>query len=270
MHDEPYILHKAQGDPLPILISVPHCGIEFPVGEAGLYHEAVVQRVEDTDWCVHDLYDFAPRLGITVIQARFSRYVVDLNRNPAGEMLYSDGRTETPVVPLHTFSGLPIYRSFVSNPEFIAARVKNFHEPYYERIGALLSDLRNCYKEVLFFDAHSIRRQVPQIPGSPFPDLMLGDRDGSAAGADVSEIAFRELRRGAVYEVVKNFPFKGGNLTRHWGKPKYGIHALQLEMCQDLYLDAERHVLDQAKCIKLRPILQRMLEALAERLKVTV
>ncbi len=80
---------------VPILISVPHCGVEFPGELSALYNQALIKQPDDTDWFVDQLYDFAPEIGITMITAKYSRWVIDLNRSPESRPLYSDGRIIT-------------------------------------------------------------------------------------------------------------------------------------------------------------------------------
>jgi N-formylglutamate amidohydrolase len=255
-----------EGPLLPILISIPHAGTVIPEEDKGLFQASILANLEDTDWALDELYNFAPKMGITVIQANLSRYVIDLNRNPAGERLYADARIETGIVPTQTFSGLPVYENFEPTPEFIHARTKKYFDPYYEKIGSILIELRNTFKQVLFFDAHSIVRILPRFPSTPFPDLMLGDREGKSAAPEISALAQAELRRQAIYEVTYNYPFKGGNLTRHWGKPSYGVHSLQLEMCQDLYLNEATKRLNPEKAEKLQLALRSLFLALAKHL----
>ena len=88
----------------------------------------------------------------------------------------------------------------------------------------------------LLWDAHSIRRFVPTIQSEPFPDLILGDNDEKSADKKIIEIALSNLKNGK-YEVNHNAPFKGGNITRSFGKPENNIHALQLEMAKTNYMD---------------------------------
>src|SRR3989344_3106732 len=102
---KPFFVRPAQGRSLPILLSAPHVGVEFPPEiRAKLLPECAAWPI-DTDWFVHDLYDFVSELGITMIHARYSRHVVDLTRPADSTPLYSDGRRETGVVPITTFDG---------------------------------------------------------------------------------------------------------------------------------------------------------------------
>ncbi|MBM3566582.1 MAG: hypothetical protein FJX42_10790, partial [Alphaproteobacteria bacterium] len=62
----------------PLVLSQPHVGTEIPESLAGRMTDAA-RGVPDTDWWVDRLYDFAPELDASVVRARYSRYVIDLN-----------------------------------------------------------------------------------------------------------------------------------------------------------------------------------------------
>lgn len=264
-----YVERPSGGRKLPVLISCPHTGTEIPKDLAqGM--TAAGRATPDTDWRVHELYDFAPAAGITLIRARYSRFVVDLNRDPEGKKLYADGRAETGLVPFKTFGQHAIYEAGAepAAPQ-IAARVKAYYDPYHAEVAALLAALKAEHGgPVLFYEAHSIKRYVPSIQEDEFPDLMLGDQQGRTAAARLAAVALVRLA-DAGYDVSHNAPFMGGYLTRKFGKPETGVHALQLEMSQDVYLDDEDSPaprLDPDKIARLQPVLRTTLIALAEAL----
>lgn len=262
---EPYVVALPSKIKLPILISVPHCGMAIPETEKGAFLDEPLLRLDDTDWHVEKLYSFHEDMGVPLIHARYSRYVVDLNRPATGEKLYEDGRVETGLMPLKTFAGEALYRAGQEPTAAVRERrIKLYYEPYYARVAEILWQIRERFGQVLFFDAHSIRRTVPTIRPTPFPDMILGDHDGKTAASMLSETALEQLAKGP-YKVAHNDPFKGGHLTRFWGRPKEGTHALQLEMSQDLYLDGKRE-LSEEKCDELQPLLEETLTTLGERL----
>lgn len=263
---EPYVVALPSKIKLPILISVPHCGTAIPDVERRAFRDEPLARLDDTDWHVEKLYSFHEDIGIPLIYARYSRYVVDLNRPATGEKLYEDGRAETGVMPLKTFAGDPLYKPG-QEPDAATRerRLALYYEPYYARVAEILWQLRERFGQVLFYDAHSIRRLVPTIRPTPFPDMILGDQDGKTAASMLSHSALEVLGNGR-YQISHNDPFKGGHLTRHWGRPGEGTHALQLEMSQDLYLDDSRN-LSEDKCDELQPLLEETLMILGERLQ---
>ncbi|MGE0174139.1 MAG: N-formylglutamate amidohydrolase [Oligoflexales bacterium] len=250
----------------PIIVSVPHCGTAFPPELKDRFIESFTTYPEDTDWFVNKLYDFAPRMGITLISAKYSRYIIDLNRDPSGANLYQDGRKETVLVPSLSFSGKPLYKDAKPSAEDVAERKKKYFDPYYERIASLLKEMQTQHKHVLLFDGHSIKRRVPSIRKEPFPDLILGDAQGKAASPDLTRTAL-ECLRSSKYEVAHNAPFQGGFITRHFGRSAQNIHALQLEMSQEIYMDEERTSLTDSKASKLSSTLQTLLTALIKTLK---
>lgn len=249
------------GTAVPIVVSVPHCGTAVPPEIAA---RLVETKLPDTDWYVDELYDFAPRLGITLVRARYSRYVIDLNRDPAGAKLYADGRQETELVPTRSFAGTALYRGAKPDEAEIAERRRRFYDPYHAEVAAQLAALRaKGFKHVLLWEAHSILRHVPTIRKEPFPDLMLGDRKGETADAGLSHAALAALRQGGHWTIAHNDPFMGGYLTRTFGKPATGTHAIQLEMSQDVYMDAANATRAPAKMRPVQTLLEGTLTAVA-------
>src|SRR5688572_3688401 len=102
---QPYNVIRAAENSVPILLSVPHCGTAFPDELKTQYKSSLAASPDDTDWFVHKLYDFAPSMGITIIHAAYSRWVIDLNRDPQSKPLYSDGRIITALCPSTIFFG---------------------------------------------------------------------------------------------------------------------------------------------------------------------
>src|SRR4051812_7802462 len=95
---------------VPILVSVPHCGVDFPSDIRDQYNDVLIQNPDDTDWFVHQLYDFVSEMGITLIHAVYSRWVIDLNRDPESKPLYTDGRIITGLCPVTNFLGENLYK----------------------------------------------------------------------------------------------------------------------------------------------------------------
>ena len=261
----PYTVVAPTGPRLPILLSVPHCGIAFPDEIKSQYKENMIKAPDDTDWFVDKLYDFATTMGVTLLKAVYSRWVVDLNRDPESKPLYTDGRIITGLCPVSDFFGNPIYndnRQFVDEEE-IARRVHLYYRPYHQRLQALLDDLKLQFGKVLLWDCHSIRQFVPTIHKDKFPDLILGDADGTSASPGLIEVALRGLESGG-YQVSHNYPFKGGYITRNFGRPLDNQHALQLEMSKVKYMDDEEVRYDMERAGGVRKVLVQTLERLAE------
>ena len=259
----PYFLIEPKGKKVPVILSVPHSGIEFPDEIKSHYRAEMAAQPDDTDWFVHDLYNFAPELGITVIHARYSRWVIDLNRDPESKPLYTDGRIITELVPRTDFLGNEIYvdKKFLPTPEEIERRLENYYRPYYKKIESLLGERLENFGQVLLWDAHSIRRFVPTIREEPFPDLILGNADEKSAGKEIIEITLKGLKRGK-YGVKHNTPFKGGHITRYFGKPETRVHALQLEMVKTNYMDDDELTFNEDRANEMRKVLRPVFEEL--------
>ncbi len=263
--DNPYFIIEPKGKKVPLILSVPHSGTDFPDELKAHYHPEMIAQPDDTDWFVHDLYDFAADLGITVIHAKYSRWVIDLNRDPHCKPLYTDGRIITELVPKTDFWGNEIYadKKFVPDDAEIERRLKNYYLPYHQKIENLLAERLSEFGRVLLWDAHSIRRFVPTIREEPFPDLILGDNDEKSASQEIIEIALNGLKSGK-YGVTHNFPFKGGHITRSFGKPEAKIHALQLEMAKTNYMNDDELTFNDARADEMRKILRPVFENLIE------
>ncbi|MEZ4741264.1 MAG: N-formylglutamate amidohydrolase [Bdellovibrionota bacterium] len=258
-----YRIRHSRGRRLPILLSSPHSGIEFPLEVGAKIKRRYVELPEDTDFFIDQLYDFGPAVGMTQISALYSRYVIDLNRDPSGSGLYADGRSETGLVPVKTFSQQLLYEyGCEPTEEEISRRLDAYYWPYYHRVERELQLLKHEFGEVIFFDCHSIKRVVKSIRSEPFPDLIVGTLDGKTVSTKLQEIFIKGVSQGGIYQVSNNIPFKGGHLTRYFGKPSDGVHAIQLEMSQDIYLNEDRSAIDEEKAQELRRLLKESLLSL--------
>jgi N-formylglutamate deformylase len=225
-----YEMHH--GD-LPLLISIPHDGHELPPDIAGrMTPEA--RALPDTDWHVRRLYDFASGLGCSVIAARYSRYVVDLNR-PADDASLYPGQTATGLCPLKTFSGEPVYTGEYEPAP--ADRVARYWQPYHDRLQQALQEIRQRHGYALLWDAHSIQSRVPRLFEGRLPDLNLGTNSGASCAPVIEAALVDTLGAQTGYSWVANGRFRGGHITRHYGSPASHVHAVQLELAQCNYMD---------------------------------
>lgn len=261
----PFKIIPTTGKPLPVLLSVPHCGTEFPPELKDQYNPGLSNAPDDTDWFVDKLYDFAPAMGISIIAAKYSRWVIDLNRDPQSKPLYTDGRIITGLCPTTDFLGKPLYKDQRTeiNKEEIEKRLATYYDPYHQQIQSLLDALIKQFGRVLLWDCHSIRQLVPTIQKEKFPDLILGDVDGTSASTAVIDAAFKTLTSDK-YSVNHNHPFKGGYITRHFGKPAIGQHALQLEMTKVNYMDDSELKYDDDRAMRVRSLLKKTLSTVTE------
>jgi N-formylglutamate deformylase len=252
---------------VPLLISVPHCGVVFPDELKDQYKPEMISAPDDTDWFVDELYRFVSELGATMITARVSRWVIDLNRDPQSKPLYTDGRIITGLCPTTDFLGNAIYKNERKevDQKDIDYRITHYYNPYHSEVTNQLNQLKEDFGEVLLWDCHSIRQIVPTIQKEKFPDLILGDADGTSASPELSKRTIRNLRNSN-YSVNHNHPFKGGYITRHYGNPAANQHALQLEMSKVNYMDDSEKKFNPARADKMRELLKRTLSELIDNL----
>jgi len=265
--NEPYFLAEPAAKKVPVIVSSPHSGTDFPDELKTHFRAELMAQPDDTDWFVHELYNFVSELGVTMIHARYSRWVIDLNRTPESQPLYTDGRIITELVPKTDFLGNDLYvdKKYVPGDAEIERRKDVYYKPYYRKIEALLAKRIAEFGHVLLWDAHSIRRFVPTIQAAPFPDLILGDNDEKSASKEIIEIALSNLKSGK-FGVNHNAPFKGGNITRSFGNPSKNIHALQLEMAKTNYMNDDELTFNESRAGEVRKLLRPTFEKLIDHL----
>ncbi len=227
----PFTLHEGEGR---LVISVPHAGTVLP-GPVRRQLNPLGLALVDTDWHVDRLYAFAAGLGATVLVATHARTVVDLNRSPDGGLLYP-GQAETAICPAESFDGAPLYVAGPPDAGEVAARVRTYWQPYHETLQAQLARVRALHGVVHLLDAHSIRSTVPRLFAGVLPDLNYGTNGGASADPALVSRALAATQ-GAGFGQVLDGRFRGGHITRHYGDPGHGVHALQLELAQSTYLD---------------------------------
>jgi N-formylglutamate deformylase len=241
----------------PILLSIPHLGTTIPADMRDQYTD-IALTVADTDWHLDRLYAFAQELGATILGARVSRYVIDLNRPSSDESLYP-GQTTTGLCPDLTFRGEPVYREGrLPDAAEKQRRVATYWKPYHDAIAAELARLREQHANVLLWEAHSIASVLPRLFEGKLPDLNIGTQDGRTAAPSVMQAVVDAAAQSEFTSIV-NGRFKGGFITRNYAAPDNGIHAVQLEMCQSTYMDeAPPFDYAPAKAEAIQPTLRKM------------
>jgi len=257
-----------QAHRVPLLVSIPHTGTYVPADIAARFSSSKVAELPDTDWHLHVLYDFVPRMGAWTIHAHHSRFVVDLNRAADGTPLYP-GRDETGLIPSSTFHSEPVYRAGAEpTAQELQQRTELYWRPYHQALRAKVDELKAEFGYALLWDAHSIESHVPRFFDGQLPGLMLGDVDGASAAPALSN-AVLEVHAHSGYTFQKNKPFKGGYITRAFGRPAENVHALQLEMSQRLYMqEGSPFRFDETLANQLRPTLQASLQAFVDSARV--
>lgn len=225
----------------PLLLSMPHSGLALEGLEPRLRSTWIARK--DADWHIPELYAFAAELGATLVRTEISRTVIDVNRDPAGRSLYP-GQATTELCPTTTFDGEPLYLDGAAPSDSeIAQRRARYFDPYHATLNAEATRLRERHANVVLYDCHSIRSNVPRLFDGTLPQFNLGTNDGrSCAPSLAAEIATICSTSG--FSSVTNGRFKGGHITRSHGAPASGVHAVQMELSCRGYLREPRPDVD--------------------------
>ena len=254
--DATYSLHCGHA---PLLISLPHDGSFIPAQIAARMPPAA-RRSPDTDWHVARLYEpLAAALGASVLKPRASRYVIDLNRPADGHALYP-GQRETGLVPGIGFDGEPLYcDGSAPDASEVQQRINDFWQPYHAALAQELARLHAEHGRVVLWEGHSIRSRVPMLFEGRLPDFNLGTAAGASCGAGLEGRLRDCLASQSRYDFAVNGRFKGGYITRHYGRPQAGVHAIQLELSQCNYMDEDSFAYDERKAADVQELIGRLL-----------
>jgi N-formylglutamate deformylase len=247
------MLRYTQGN-APLVLDSPHSGVAYPADFGFACTMEQLRPAQDTH--VEKLYDFAPILGATWIEALFPRSYLDVNRNtteidasmldgPWPGPVESDARALAKVrlgkglVWRCTDEGVPIYDRLLS-PAEVQARIDRCWTPYHAALSRAISAAHAAHGYSIHINCHSMpsiaASHATEFPGLTHADFVVGDRDGTSADARLSHAICNFLRaRG--YTVDYNHPYKGVEILRRHGDPLRGRHSVQLEINRRLYMD---------------------------------
>jgi N-formylglutamate deformylase len=228
----PAWLHVSEGT-APLVLSMPHTGTELADIEPKLVSPWIGRK--DADWWIEKLYDFGRTLGATIVRTSLSRTVIDVNRDPSGVSLYP-GQATTELCPTTTFDGEPLYKpGQAPNDAEIADRRARFYDPYHKALGDQIARLRAKHARVVLYDCHSIRSVVPRLFEGELSNFNIGTNSGKSCDAAL-EAAVAGTCAKSTYSHIVNGRFKGGYITRHYGRPAENVHAVQMELACRGYL----------------------------------
>ena len=249
---------------IPLLVSMPHVGTDIPDDIAARMAPCATARA-DTDWHLKQLYGFLQEMGASVISARWSRYVIDLNRPPEDTNLYP-GLSTTGLCPVDTFASEPLYADGGGPGEQeVRGRLKHYWEPYHGKLRAELDRMLAVHGRVALWDAHSIASVVPRFFEGRLPDLNFGTANGTTCAPEMEAAIVGVAQAQDQFTVAVNGRFKGGHITRHYGQPDLNVHAIQLEMCQCLYMDESAPFAYRPDvAARVQPLLQQLTQAAAD------
>lgn len=252
-----YTLHRGTA---PLLVSLPHDGSEIPEALAARL-VPYARRAPDTDWHVSRLYAFARELGASILAPRYSRYLVDLNRPPDDVSLYP-GQNTTGLCPIVQFSGEPVYLDGQTPaPDEVRERVDRYWRPYHAALQDELARLRAAHGRAALWEGHSIRAVVPFLFDGRLPDFNLGTAGGASCSPALQARLAAVLGSQPDYTYVVNGRFKGGYITRQYGRPAEGVDAVQLELAQYNYMDEASFDYVEERAVRVQALIRRLLEA---------
>jgi formiminoglutamase len=219
----------------PLVVSVPHAGLDIPTSLAPAYLSLDRARF-DADFHVDQLYAFARDLDATVVRTSISRSVIDVNRDPSGQSLYP-GQATTELCPTTRFDGEPLYKEgSAPGAGEITRRRATYFDPYHAALSEEIVRLRTRHSRVVLYDAHSIRSNVPRLFEGVLPQFNIGTFNGASCDPALTQHVTAACANDTH---VVNGRFKGGWITRHNGAPASGVHAIQMELAMRGYLDEE-------------------------------
>jgi N-formylglutamate deformylase len=243
-----FVVHAPARQTVPLVFSSPHSGRRYSadfIASARL-DELTLRRSEDS--YVDELFAAAPALGAPLIAATFPRAFCDVNRE-AWELdpgMFEDALPDwVNTTSARVGAGLGTIARVVANGEAIYGirlrfaeaerRVRHYWQPYHDALSHLIADTRAKFGVCVLVDCHSMPVGATAGRRSP-PDIVLGDVHGASCAVSLSRRADAFLR-GRNYLVARNDPYAGGYVTRHYGRPRENVHALQIEAARGLYMD---------------------------------
>jgi len=238
---------------VPLVFSSPHSGRDYPAAflAASKLDALAIRRSEDS--FVDELFGHVPQLGAPLLRALFPRAFVDPNREPYE---LDPAMFTTPLPAFVTrrsprvAAGLGTIARVVANGSEIYSgkldfdeaneRIERCYRPYHDALEDLIAHTRTMFGTCVLIDCHS----MPSI-GGPMEndagrrrqvDFILGDAHGRSCARTLT-LLVEDTLRGMGYSVVRNTPYSGGFITRNYGRPERGVHALQIEINRALYMD---------------------------------
>ena len=254
----------------PLLVEVPHAGLTLP---EDVRHQLLLPgdaMLRDADIFVDRLYEHAPTLGATLLVAQHSRYVVDLNRahDDLDAATVSGHPTATGAQPRGvvwrcTTDGRALLARPLTYAELVS-RLTNYYVPYHAALKRTLDEFRTRFGYAVVLAGHSMPstgRSMHKDPGARRADVVPGSCGRTSADARIIDLVDAHFRAAGL-TVRHDDPYKGGFTTSHYGRPREGVHAIQIELSRALYVDEQTC---QPKPAEFRA-LQLLLDALVVKL----
>jgi N-formylglutamate deformylase len=248
----------------PLLASAPHTGTTMPADQQHRYVPQAL-AVPDTDWHLDRLYAFVRELGASLIVPNESRYLIDLNRPRENTPMYA-GANNTELCPTRFFTGEPLYREGLApDAAEINRRIEATWQPYHDALTSELARLKAQHGHAVLFDAHSIKSELPWLFEGRLPHMNLGTVSGASCAASLRASLAGVFAAQQAYDHVVDGRFKGGHITRQYGRPAEGVHAVQLEMCWRAYMDeGPPAAWSDAQAAAVKPLLMKLVRTMID------
>lgn len=227
----------------PLVVEVPHAGLAVDPESLSSLIAPSCSLGRDADLYVDELFQDAADLGAALLVSRLSRYVIDLNRGESDvDALSADGgearATPHGLIWRMTTEGQPAIAHPISRSE-LERRLASFYRPYHATLASLLHERRERFGYAILLCAHSMPsrgRTGHRDAGRPRADVVPGSRGRTTAAARVID-ELDLVAREAGFSVAHDDPYRGGYSTGHYGNPSQGVHAVQIEIGRNRYMD---------------------------------
>ncbi len=257
-----FTLKKPARQTSPLIFASPHSGATYPKDwvEATRLSERELRQVEDA--FIDSLFASALTYGAPLLSANFPRSYVDVNRSidelpinwiegdwvegdwveadaPETGKIKQNACVPSPraaaglgVIPTAIGENAHIYDAPLSRQA--STQRLSLYQLYHDQLAQLISQTKSQFGYAILIDCHSMPGFSPS--GARYSDFILGDRYGKSCDPAVIDCISAQLKSSG-YRVTRNYPYAGGYVTRHYGQPDAQVHALQIEINRELYLN---------------------------------
>ncbi len=234
---------------IPIVFSSPHSGSYYSDSFLQQTCLDILSLRQSEDFLVDELFAAAPLCGAPLLKSNYPRAFCDPNRQ-AYELdpkMFKDPLPQRVItqstrisagigtIPKVVSAGKNIYSSLLTFEEAVT-RLNLCYFPYHAALKNLLNDGIKRFGKILLIDCHSMPASNAEKRTEPgLADFILGDRFGSACPSKYSTHIASKLSSFG-YSVAYNSPYAGGFITQHYSKMNKNVHALQIEINRNLYM----------------------------------
>ena len=249
----------------PLILCLPNSGTDVPKPVSARFN-ATGRLQADLSWRLERLFGFSSDLGLTVLRSSISRYVIDVDKDPATPLAAAFDPLAA-LCPATTLDGKHIYHDGEEpGPTEIEQRVLLFHAPFHKALRQQIDRLMRKHGTVVFIDCQSMRSHIKGVSGSELPELNIGSADGTACDADLRNLFVGTLSGLKDLELGVDAQTRGGFLVDAFGRPERGVHGLTLLLAQRAYLRHESPPFepDKARMTRLQDVLSDCFSSLTD------